>query len=90
MGENCSVRCEKEKIVPDKGSLNRERPVIKVFILHKKELFSLSELKRRVREGVYTERHGDRYGGRVPSKKRKTKVTVLKIILSLTGNQLRS
>ena len=29
----------------------------------------------------------DRYGGRVPSKKRKTKVVVLKIIPSLTGSQ---
>ena len=36
---------------------------------------------------MYTERHDDRYGGRVPSKKRKTNVTILKIIPSLTGSQ---
>ena len=78
MRDNCSVGCEKEKVVPDKGqseqrTTGNQSPY--VFILPKKELFSLSELKRRVREGVHTERHGDRYGGRVPSKKRKTKVT---------------
>ena len=37
-----------------------------------------SELEQRVL-GVYTERHDDRYGGRVPSKKRKTKMAILKI-----------
>ena len=40
-----------------------------------------------VREGMYTERHNDRCGGRVPSKKRKTKVAILKSTLSLTGSQ---
>ena len=28
---------------------------------------------------MYTDRHDDRYGGRVPSKKRKTKLDILKI-----------
>ena len=39
------------KVVPDMGSLNRERPV--AFIVRKKE-FSI-ELEGSVREGVYTE-----------------------------------
>ena len=34
---------------------------------------------------MYTERHDDRYGGRVPSKKGNTKMDILKIIFSLTG-----
>ena len=50
------------KAVPDKGRLNIERPVTKAV-----EFFS-SELERRVRDEVYTERQDDRYGGRVPSK----------------------
>ena len=37
--------------------------------------------------GRYTERQDGRYSGRVPSKKRKAKVTILKSILSLTGSQ---
>ena len=67
------------KVVPNEGSLNRTtgKP---------KRAFS-SEVERRVRDGVHSERHGDRYGGRVPSKKRKTKAAILKIILSLTGSQ---
>ena len=36
---------------------------------------------------AYTDRYDDRYGGRVQSKKTKTKVAILKIILSLTGCQ---
>ena len=68
------------KIVPDKGRLNRERPVTKAiefpFCIGK--IFS-SELERRVRDGLYTERQDDiYYGGGVPSKKRKAKVAVLK------------
>ena len=76
------------KTVPDKGRLNRERQVTKalVSILHRKEFFS-SELERRVRDGVYAERQDDRYGGRLPSKKRKAKVAILKSILLLTGSQ---
>ena len=31
---------------------------------------------------MFTDRHDDRYGGRIPSKKRKTKVAIFKIILS--------
>ena len=65
------------KTVPDKGC-----------ILHWKEVFFFSsELERRVRDGMYTERQDDRYGGRVPSKKRKAKVAILKSILSCTGSQ---
>ena len=67
------------KVVPDKGRLNRERPVTKA--LDWKEIFFSSELERTVRDGVYTERQDDRYGGRVPSKKRKVKVVILKSIL---------
>ena len=37
---------------------------------------------------MYTERHDDRYGGRVPSKKGNTKMDILKIIFSLTGRHL--
>ena len=55
------------KGVPDRGSLNRERAVSKALRLHKKQLFS-SALQRRVRGGVYAERHEDR----VPSETRKT------------------
>ena len=32
---------------------------------------------------MYTERQDDRYGGRVPSKKRKAKEAILKSVLSL-------
>ena len=50
-------------IVPDKGSLNKDRQVTKplVSVLHKKELFFSSELEWNVREGVHTERHDNRY-----------------------------
>ena len=61
------------KTVPDKGRLNRERPVTKALefpFCTGKSLFH-QELERRVRDGVYTETQDDRYGGRVPSKKRK-------------------
>ena len=58
-----------------------------VSILHRKEFFSSSELERRVREGIYTESQDDRYGDRVPSKKQKAKVAILKSILSLTESQ---
>ena len=46
------------KVVPDKGSLNRERPVTKPlsFLLAQERGFSC-ELERRARVGVYTERH---------------------------------
>ena len=54
------------KVIPDKGRLNRERPVTKAleFPFFTGKSFS-SELGRRVRDGVYTERQNDRYGGRV-------------------------
>ena len=60
MRENCSVQ-------------TRERPVTKAlkFLFCTRKFFPPSELERRVREGVNTERQDDRYGGRVPSKKRK-------------------
>ena len=47
------------------------------FHLAQERVFA-SELERRVL-GMYTERHDDRYGGRVPSKKRKTNMAILKI-----------
>ena len=58
------------KVVLDKGSLNRERPVTKALKFPsctRKSLFvfSPSELQRTLR-GVYTERTDDRYGGRMP------------------------
>ena len=77
------------KTVPDKGRLNKERPVTKALefpFFARERVFSL-ELERRVRDGVYTERQDDRYGGRVPSEKRKAKVAILKSILSFTGSQ---
>ena len=45
------------KVVPDKGRLNRERPVTKA--LDWKEIFFSSELERTVRDGVYTESRDD-------------------------------
>ena len=63
------------KVVLDKGSLNRERPVTKALkfpYCTRREVcfcvcvFFLSELEWTVREGVYTERTDDRYGGRIP------------------------
>ena len=82
----------RRKTVPGKGRLNRERPLTKAlefpFCSGKSFfVFFSSELERRVRDGVYTERQDDRYGGRVSSKKRKAKVAILKSILSLTGSQ---
>ena len=51
------------KIVPDKGRLNRDRPVTKAlkfpFCTGKFFVFFSSELERRVRDGVYTERQDD-------------------------------
>ena len=48
------------KIVPDKGRLNRKRPVTKAlecpFCTGKSLVFLSSELERGVRDGVYTER----------------------------------
>ena len=56
------------KVDPDKGGLNRERPVMtgnqspKVSIFARERVFfSPSELERSVPEVVYTERHDDRY-----------------------------
>ena len=51
-----------------------------IFHLAQESVFA-SELERIVL-GVYTERHDDRYGGRVPSKKRKTKKAILKIMFN--------
>ena len=56
------------EVVPDKWSLNRERPVTKALKFPartKKELYHLN-WNWSVQEGVYTERHDDRYSGRVP------------------------
>ena len=69
------------KTVPDKGLLDRERPLTKALE------FPFCTGKSRVRDGVYTERQDDRYGGRVPSMKRKIKVAILRSILSLTRSQ---
>ena len=57
------------------------------FHLIEERVFFSPELERRVRDGVYTERQGDRYGGRVPLNKRKAKEAILKSILSLPGSQ---
>ena len=55
-------------VVPDKGRLNRKRPVTKAleFPSCTRKIFSPSEMERRVRDGVYTEKQDDKYGGRVP------------------------
>ena len=77
------------KVVPDKGRLNREQLVTKALKFPsctRKSLFlflSSSELERRERLGMYAGRHD----GKVLSVTRKTKVAILKIILSLTGSQ---
>ena len=72
------------KVVPDKGHLNRERPVTKALEFPFFLVFFSSQLER---DGVYTERQDDRYGSWAPSKKRKAKVAILKSLLSLTGSQ---
>ena len=66
MRENCRVGCE-QKVVLDKGSLHRDPPVTKAlkFPSCTRKSFSPSELEWTVREGVYTERNDDRYGGRI-------------------------
>ena len=51
------------KAVPDKGHLNRERPVTKALEFPFFLVFFSSQLER---DGVYTERQDDRYGGKVP------------------------
>ena len=69
------------KTVPDKGRLNRGRLVTKAFefpFCTGKSFFP-SELEQRVRDRLYTEKQEDRYSGRVPSKKRKAKVAILKV-----------
>ena len=75
------------KVLPDKGSLNRERPVTKAlkFPFCTRKTFHLN----RVRAEVYTGQRQDDtpYGGTAQSKKLKAKVAILKIILSLTGCQ---
>ena len=66
MRENCSVGCEQEGCSrqgePERRMTGSQSP--KVSFLYKKE-FS-SEQEQRVREEVYTERHDERYGDRVP------------------------
>ena len=77
------------QVVPNKGTLSRERLVTKALKLPsctRKSFFFSCEREWKTREGVYTERHDDRLGGRIPSKKWKTKVAILKMILSLTGS----
>ena len=72
------------KVVPDKGSLNRERPVTKVI--------QFPSCSRKLNwNGVFETEciQRDRMTGMVAgySKQRKTKVAILKIILYLTGSQ---
>ena len=74
------------KTVAGKGRLNRGDQTLEFPFCTGKRGFS-SEVERRVRDGVYTERQDDRNGGRLPSKKRKAKVANLKSSLSLTGSQ---
>ena len=54
--------------------------VVVVVLLLLLLLFVLSEVERRVRDGMYTERHNDMYNGSVPLNKRKTKVVIVKMI----------
>ena len=72
------------KVVPDKGRLNRERPVTKALqfpsCTGKSYFFPIRTGTESTRR-VYTKRQDDRYSGRVPSKKRKAKVAILKSIL---------
>ena len=76
------------KSVPNKGRLNRERPVTKALEF---PFYTGFFFFHRNWNGEYemecTERQDHRYGDRVPSKKRKAKVAILKSILSLTGSQ---
>ena len=84
------------KTAPDKERLNRERPVTKAlefpFCTGKSFCccFFSSELEQRVRDGMYTERQDETYGGREPPKKRKAKVAILKSILSLTASDRKA
>ena len=89
------LNCEREqlcrmwggRLFQTRGTWTEKDRWPKPFSFHfaQERVFS-SELERRVRDGVYTERQDDRYSGRVPSKKRKAKVAILKSILSLTGS----
>ena len=90
------LSCEREllcrmwggRLFPTRGAWTENDLWPKPMSFHlAQEKFFSSELERRVRDGVYTERQYDRYGGRVPSKEGKAKVTILKSILSFTGSQ---
>ena len=86
------------KVVPDKGESEQRKTrvtkVLKVYLAQ--ESFFSAELERRVRDGVYTKTdtmtgmvagdHKKRKKERQQNKKRKTKVDILKIILSLGGS----
>ena len=75
------------KTVPDMGRLNSKRPLTKALEFP----FCTGKGAGSSENGEYemecTERQDHRYGDRVPSKKRKAKVAILKSILSLTGSQ---
>ena len=75
-GSNC-VGCGEEDCsrqgAPEQRTTGDQKPLS--FHFAQERAFS-SELERRVRDGVYTERQDDRYGGRVPSKKRKAQMAM--------------
>ena len=90
------LNCDRElvsyasrKVVPDNGSLNRERSVTKAlrFLSCTKTIFFNHQKWNGESESECKQEMDGRYGGRVPSKKRKAKVVILKIMLSLTGSQ---
>ena len=51
----------RKKIVPDKGSRNRQRPVTKALKFLSRKKIKDFQLGRRVQDGEYTERQDDRY-----------------------------
>ena len=62
MRENCSVGCEQEGCSrqgePEQRTTGNQSHSVSI-------LLKKAELERSVRDGVYTERQDDRYGGRV-------------------------
>ena len=108
MREKCRVGCVSRKVVLDKGSLNRERPVTKALKFPsctRKSFFPIWTGINWERRSVYRENRWQvwwhdtikeeeqqqqtkqKQTKRKKKKKWKTKVAILKIILSLTGSQ---